>query len=386
MLQVRKMPSGGRGEYEIVGEDEAYSRNELAGKEIVVKTKFAEFRTAVRLGDQGGKNRLRIDAGSGAAQITPQVACSMLLPSVTREEERVTGSQPIVFDGRYILDFGFEVLSVTEEAVVIAPVELIARSADITNEDLKARIVAGEREESIRWLIEESGALPPTLNDALLTWRSRLAQGGPLVRRDSETVRLVMIALAEFDALYIPGTDPLPYLLMHAGLSGELPLVPAPPAITPKEPEVRRRAEHAYRLMRARAATSVGFKNAVRAAYDSTCLFCGFRAPSKKNRALPGVDAAHILPYGSFDLDVVQNGIILCKLHHWAFDSRLLILSGEDGIYSVAESSDFADVLENDAPSMAALRSVTGRIPTKRLPRSRELWPSDFYIEQLYRF
>ena len=35
------------------------------------------------------------------------------------------------------------------------------------------------------------------------------------------------------------------------------------------------------------------------------------------------VDAAHVVPRSVLGVDEVQNGIALCKKHHWAFDNGL---------------------------------------------------------------
>ena len=43
------------------------------------------------------------------------------------------------------------------------------------------------------------------------------------------------------------------------------------------------------------------------------------------------MDAAHILPWAGYDLDVVSNGLCFCKHHHWAFDEGLILLSAGAG-------------------------------------------------------
>ena len=53
-----------------------------------------------------------------------------------------------------------------------------------------------------------------------------------------------------------------------------------------------------------------------------SCAFCGFH--SVLNRHPTGIDAAHIHWHSQDGPDVVQNGIALCKLHHWAFDKGVL--------------------------------------------------------------
>ena len=60
------------------------------------------------------------------------------------------------------------------------------------------------------------------------------------------------------------------------------------------------------------------FRSAVREVYGS-CAFCGQvrKAPDGSSE----LEAAHIYPKSEGGPDIVQNGIALCRLHHWAFDS-----------------------------------------------------------------
>ncbi len=62
-----------------------------------------------------------------------------------------------------------------------------------------------------------------------------------------------------------------------------------------------------------------GFRDAVIQQYQGKCVVCG-----KKRQTPPPqryeCEAAHIIPKSKMGADIVQNGIALCKLHHWAFD------------------------------------------------------------------
>jgi len=53
-----------------------------------------------------------------------------------------------------------------------------------------------------------------------------------------------------------------------------------------------------------------------------SCAFCGFHAVL--NRVATGIDAAHVHWHSLNGPDDVENGIALCKLHHWAFDKGIL--------------------------------------------------------------
>lgn len=76
-----------------------------------------------------------------------------------------------------------------------------------------------------------------------------------------------------------------------------------------------------------RKTRSRAFREAVRAAYDETCAFCG--AQRQTIAGTPEVEAAHIYPKSEDGTDAVQNGIALCRFHHWAFDTGWTAISDE---------------------------------------------------------
>ena len=61
-----------------------------------------------------------------------------------------------------------------------------------------------------------------------------------------------------------------------------------------------------------------------------SCAFCGFHAVL--NGQATGVDAGHIHWRAHRGPDEVENGIALCKLHHWAFDKGILGIDNEERI------------------------------------------------------
>jgi hypothetical protein len=62
-----------------------------------------------------------------------------------------------------------------------------------------------------------------------------------------------------------------------------------------------------------------GFRQAVIEVYNFRCAVCGLKINSPDSLCWE-VEAAHIVPHGSFGRDDVFNGIALCRFHHWAFD------------------------------------------------------------------
>ncbi|MFW6116683.1 MAG: HNH endonuclease [bacterium] len=67
---------------------------------------------------------------------------------------------------------------------------------------------------------------------------------------------------------------------------------------------------------------SAAFRRVVLRAYDHQCAVCGLRI------VLPDIaspiDAAHLVPWSESQDDSPENGMALCKLHHWALDANLI--------------------------------------------------------------
>lgn len=74
-----------------------------------------------------------------------------------------------------------------------------------------------------------------------------------------------------------------------------------------------------------RRARDGAFTQKVRNVHNEQCAICGSERQSPSGN--PEVEAAHIHPKKEGGSDDVRNGIALCKLHHWAFDSGWLSLT-----------------------------------------------------------
>ncbi|MCY7352949.1 MAG: HNH endonuclease [Cytophagaceae bacterium] len=71
-----------------------------------------------------------------------------------------------------------------------------------------------------------------------------------------------------------------------------------------------------------------GFRQAVIEAYDYTCAVCGMKMYSPDFLSWE-VEAAHIVPHSFMGKDDIWNGIALCRLHHWAFDTGWFTLTND---------------------------------------------------------
>lgn len=381
-LVFRKQPSGGRGEYELVGAaDNGVTASELAGSTFVWDTPFGQKDTHVRLTNQGGKRRLRIQ-NAAAPHIHRQGAALAMLPYPIRDEDRVSDAQPILLEERYILDIGVHLVSHVEGVSVVSPTTYTARSGPADDEAHRIELDAADRFARIQAIWSEMAELPEPVRLAVEAHRAHLELDDVIGVGAENVVKAIISSLSQVNApLYVPGGDPLPALEILAGIRDEVDL-PTPPEAPADSPEIRRRLESEYRQIKSRGASGRQFKLDVQAAYGYVCAFCGFRALDIPGLARSGVDAAHILPWGKFDLDVVTNGIQLCKLDHWAFDAHVLLLRHDDGEYGVELNPDFAALITDQA-TLDVLQRAVGPIADDRLP-AIALRPNPDYIKTLY--
>lgn len=94
-----------------------------------------------------------------------------------------------------------------------------------------------------------------------------------------------------------------------------------------------------------------GFRQAVIEAYDYKCAFCGMKIYSPDALSWE-VEAAHIVPHSAKGKDDLLNGLSLCHLHHWAFDTGWFTLR-EDYVIKVSQRAnslpfDFGKIDEYD--------------------------------------
>jgi len=68
-----------------------------------------------------------------------------------------------------------------------------------------------------------------------------------------------------------------------------------------------------------RKTRSAIFRHRVKQYYDESCAVCG--SSRRTPEGSPEVEAAHIYPRRENGRDHYRNGLALCRLHHWAFDS-----------------------------------------------------------------
>lgn len=63
---------------------------------------------------------------------------------------------------------------------------------------------------------------------------------------------------------------------------------------------------------------NAAFRRIIVSLYDQHCAFCRLKIVSWDSQNI--IDGAHIKPFSEFRDDLFDNGLALCKNHHWAFD------------------------------------------------------------------
>jgi putative restriction endonuclease len=112
-----------------------------------------------------------------------------------------------------------------------------------------------------------------------------------------------------------------------------------------------------------------GFRRAVVMAYNHRCACCGLRI------TIPGgstaVEAAHIIPWKETHNDSPTNGLALCPLCHWSFDTGLMTV---DSDYRVILSQ-----LVSGQGNMPGFLSTLADRPIF-LPSEQALYPEPSYL------
>lgn len=304
----------------------------------------------------------------------------LLLPDPRRDTRLLANDLPVPRAKRYLVTrIGFG--PATSFADAVERVEFHPNYVEVANEAHVELIGVESRVRRIAGVYAALGLQHPTVASRLAAHRDFLAAGGPVTHELTSLVTAVTKALAAADASYPGDIDPLPALERIAGIVPPPgPELPSPDEIGEDEIEVRAAAAQDYRLARARGASAKRFSLAVRKAYGHRCAFCGMVLGGIPG-VVPGIDAAHILAWSAYDLDVVPNGIALCKTHHWAFDAGLMV----PALYGSAYSVRFTSLATRFDPDTLNILGADGwRIPDDWLPAEPALRPSKKYLRRLY--
>ena len=102
------------------------------------------------------------------------------------------------------------------------------------------------------------------------------------------------------------------------------------------------------------------FRRVVVSVYEHRCAFCGLQVLNSLGQNI--VDGAHIQPFSQFYDDRIDNGLSLCKNHHWAFDRGWFAINDD---YTLLVAED----LREESPHARPMREFDGdriQLPTQQ--------------------
>lgn len=372
--------SGGRGEYEVVGSHSGFSALSLEGWTFNLAWPDGNVReTGLGLEPaDSGKPRLR-SLRDRRFQIGRMIASMLMMPDPRRSFTGVRPHPTVLQDKEYVLTrVGFGADSEFANVVDIVTIDPVFLEAE--NESSVETIGVHTRWNRIRRVYDARESLPEAVGIAIESHRAFMESGAPVTEDLTRIVKSMGVAISGKLDNFLPGSDPLEALEELLGYARpEAPELPPPPEIGESEPDIAARSAFQWRLSKSRGPGGATFRRLVRAAYKECCVFCGGAFLAKG--IPPGLDAAHILAWSTYDLDVVPNGLSLCKLHHWAFDASLLVPVLESGEYYLRFTTL---ALTLDARTRQLLGSDGAVIDDAWLPDDSLARPSAKYLNRLY--
>jgi putative restriction endonuclease len=93
------------------------------------------------------------------------------------------------------------------------------------------------------------------------------------------------------------------------------------------------------------------FRKIIVSTYNYRCAFCGLQVLDSFSQNI--VDGSHIKPFSQFYDDRIDNGLSLCKNHHWAFDRFWFTI---DDDYTIIVSGN----LREQSPNAKPMREFMG--------------------------
>ncbi|MHB8378585.1 MAG: HNH endonuclease [Acidimicrobiales bacterium] len=373
--------SGGRGEYELVGSAGTFSSGDLEGWAFHMRWPDGKMRdTNLWLNPAlSGKPRLR-------SLIAPplqigRIISSMLLMPEPRRDMRLAGNElPILKRAQYVVTrIGFS--SDVSFSIIGESVEFLPNYVEVTNRVTSDLLGVESRWNRVKTIYDLADRYDPRLTRLLRQHQAALDTGNSITATLPTLVRQIGELLHVLMPAHVAGEDALPTLELLALVIPDLTAdLPPPDSIAEDEPEIRIRISQEYRMARSRGASARVFANQVLSAYHNRCAFCGL-VLSGVDGIVSGIDAAHILAWSRYDLDVVQNGIALCKLHHWAFDTAIVAIVLEREGY-VLRFTQLALRLDEETRQRLDVDGFV--IPPEWLPDDVTLRPSNRYLKRLY--
>lgn len=387
-MNITLRPSGGRGEYELAG-----TQGQIHINDLYEMPMFIEILPSIKIDAHSkcllrdGKPRIRLTTKARNAHPSSLIAAAMMLPKPRRDRHETHGENLLLWEQFVVQTIRINVTP-SADGVLISPVTVRlengdGRQLDFSFADRMSRVLKV-------WIAAAGG------NDAIST--AVRAHESAFTSATSTQTQLTQSFTRLHAAMGTPDSDMLSLLEAHFGLSflpsmslevsGEFPEENFAENVHINPAEARVERVRKWRLAVIRGSSAATFRNNVRNAYDSRCMFSGQRLPRTESTSRAGVDAAHILPWSRYDLDATKNGLCLNKQCHWAFDEGLFRLKFDEteNVYVVSIPDPVRLAAQTAHFDLESFDALVGPIPRERLPTSEAFWPSSSYLDVLNGF
>lgn len=393
VMRIALRTSGGRGEYEIAGSHSGTTVSDLYDYQFVIQLLPGvniETHNRVRHLQGQDKPRIRLDQnGDHHRHIYLILADILLLPKPKRELNATPPGKLQLVDNNFsVTSINFDILrkdSVTKLAV-IRPTKIILSNSD--NNDCRLEIIERMRIVMEAWDCSNGlsdGQLNNLLNRHKLAFESGVDDA---IHTATKEIRKKLTDIGKNEG------DPLRQIIQMQGIEDEnsywmgLHAANADEDFVDDDPtdlgDATRRSIRQWRMTLARGVAALRFSREIKRAYRNRCLFTGNHFPKLDMIESAGVDAAHILPWASHQLNSINNGVCLNKTCHWAFDNGILRLnySPQDKTYNLVIPEVFLAAERKRHIDLAPFHRLIGPIPKERLPEDEVDWPSPCYLDQ----
>lgn len=389
-MRIALRTGGGRGVFELAGHQGDLSASDLFDHEISYELTpgiVIPGRAVAAL--RQGKPRITLDTDTRnkTTHLYRLLSAVLLLPKPKRELKTTHGDEILRFESYSMTAIKVDVAGLTTDNVILRPTDLLLENAD----DRRAEVNFTERMARIISLWDAASNQDSVLADSIRRLSSEVKAKDPdykAIERCAQEISDLLhtngdaLLLAE-QQLGVQQNRQLPVDLEPQITSKDFGLEDD---ISPQEALIKRVKQ--WRQQAERGSAGRKFSRNVSEAYDYRCLFSGQRLPRMEITDSPGVDSAHILPWSTYDLNSVRNGLCLTKQCHWAFDQGILRLAydGPSNTYVVTIPENVRSAASRASFDIAYFQSLAGSIPKSRLPKNIGLWPSPAYISELNQY
>ena len=384
-MRIALRTSGGRGEYEAAGSHESIRIHDVLDRQIILELLPGfRFPTNNFIRHTQGKPRIRLLDPYADSHVYLILAAILLLPKPKREIGATPGGKLQIYKDNFsVMSIPFDIVELTATEIVISPTQIILSNSSLDSVRLdvieRLRIVMACWEASSK----QSSALASSVTKHQNAFNSHDVLA---VINATKSIRLTT---AEPDDplrhitkdLNLPNLDELMWLGVHATETEEAMGLGEENLEDLKE--AARNRIKVWRQVALRGAAGAKFSTEVRQAYNHTCLFTGMRLPKTPTTGSSGVDAAHILPWAEYNLNVVSNGLCLSKLCHWAFDAGILQLNFDtlSSKYGIALSPAAVAAESTGLLKLDGLKDIQGVVSNSLLPKDSASWPNPSFLK-----